>query len=149
MIPPPPRTTLFPYTTLFRSDEPANGLSAIQAGVVVFARTGGAEGDDYHSGNVEQHSQQLSLPGIDELLEERSPIPKEARKSQCGENEGRDGIDRPEEVIELENGDDDRDAGPKRVQRRKNKTEATENQRAGADAHGSAEQPCEQNREDD
>src|SRR5438034_7558452 len=38
-------------------DEPANGLSAIQAGVVVFARTGGAEGDDYHSGNVEQHSQ--------------------------------------------------------------------------------------------
>ncbi len=115
----------------------------------MFTRASGAEGDDYHSGNVEQHSQQLSLPGIDELLEERSPIPKEARKSQDDEKKGRDGIDGAEEVIELQNGDDHRDAGPKRVQRKKNKTEATENQRAGADAHGSAEQPCEQNRDDD
>src|SRR5258705_7043809 len=29
MIRPPPRSTLFPYTTLFRSDSPANALAAV------------------------------------------------------------------------------------------------------------------------
>src|SRR2546428_5192342 len=51
MIRRPPRSTLFPYTTLFRSRRPARGLS--------LGRTGGAPGPVRGGGRSEEHTSEL------------------------------------------------------------------------------------------
>src|SRR5260370_7676016 len=55
MIRRPPRSTLFPYTTLFRSLERAPG-NAHGAGGVVYAQRAGAGNADYRS---EEHTSEL------------------------------------------------------------------------------------------
>src|SRR5256885_3784070 len=73
MIRRPPRSTLFPYTTLFRSHgEPgqANGLLAevAQVGVERFrpghAQHDGAQNDEAGAGRSEEHTSELQSPCI-------------------------------------------------------------------------------------
>ena len=95
--------------------EPANGLSAIQTGVVMFARSGGAEGDDDGIDRNEKHVPELKV----ETSQKRFAVPEEAGESQSEKEIDDEGIDRTKEVIELENCGDERDSGPERIEKRK------------------------------
>src|SRR5438477_7719149 len=58
VIPIPPRSTLFPYTTLFRSDDltTTQGIAALAAGgVAVLALLGNAARSEEHTSELQSH----------------------------------------------------------------------------------------------
>src|SRR5690348_18072516 len=74
MIPPPPRSTLFPYTTLFRSEpqhelleferlgEVVVGAQLEPGGLVVEAVGGGEHEDGHAAARSEEHTSELQSP---------------------------------------------------------------------------------------
>src|SRR2546426_6062579 len=67
MIRRPPRSTLFPYTTLFRSTEPAPPLASVAPGVPrriaqAIDRCLSKDRDDRPEGRSEEHTSELQSP---------------------------------------------------------------------------------------
>src|SRR5688572_32747550 len=57
MMPPPPRSTLFPYTTLFRSADP--GVRVLECTVYLIPDEGAPGGVRIESGRSEEHTSEL------------------------------------------------------------------------------------------
>src|SRR2546427_8839770 len=66
MIRRPPRSTLFPYTTLFRSEEPARALQAALAGVVADV--------EVRRRRVRAHGALVRQPGLRDRKEHTSEL---------------------------------------------------------------------------
>src|SRR5712692_69095 len=98
-------------------DEPANGLRAVQTGVIVFAKSGAAKGNDGRSRDVQKHRRDSRLFSFAPLFQKRSSIPNPSAKAQAHQQINRADIDRSEKMINLQHGGDDPNSAPQRVQR--------------------------------
>src|SRR5438046_3533619 len=94
MIPRPPRSTLFPYTTLFRSDDVAEGLAGgeapavveqdLEAALVQVGAEAGRVRRDQHAGRAPQRM----VGGERLLLEDVEPGARDLARAQRGAGVG-------------------------------------------------------------
>jgi hypothetical protein len=93
-----------------------------------------------------------SKPGTARRVRKRRSIPNPSDKAQTHQQKNRAEIDGSEEVIELQDGGDDRDASPERIPKREameSWKERSEEKRAGTDADSGAQEPGEKDAKDD